>query len=57
MTYVVTENCIKCKFMDCVKVCLLPLASGVRVGGYREKALEHLGEPLRNATDLEPDHV
>lgn len=21
MTYVVTENCIKCKFMDCVEVC------------------------------------
>ena len=21
MTYVVTENCIKCKFTDCVKVC------------------------------------
>jgi ferredoxin len=21
MTYVVTENCIKCKFMDCVGVC------------------------------------
>ena len=21
MTYVVTENCIKCKFMDCVDVC------------------------------------
>jgi hypothetical protein len=30
---------------------------GVRIGGHREKALEHLGEPLRNATDLEPDHV
>ena len=21
MTYVVTENCIKCKYMDCVEVC------------------------------------
>jgi ferredoxin len=21
MTYAVTENCIKCKFMDCVEVC------------------------------------
>ena len=21
MTYIVTENCIKCKFMDCVEVC------------------------------------
>ena len=21
MTYVVTENCIRCKFMDCVEVC------------------------------------
>ena len=21
MTYVVTESCIKCKFMDCVQVC------------------------------------
>ncbi len=21
MTYVVTENCIKCKFMDCIEVC------------------------------------
>ena len=21
MTFVVTENCIKCKFMDCVEVC------------------------------------
>ena len=21
MTYVVTENCIKCKFMDCTEVC------------------------------------
>ena len=21
MTYVVTKNCIKCKFMDCVEVC------------------------------------
>ena len=21
MSYVVTENCIKCKFMDCVEVC------------------------------------
>ena len=21
MAYVVTENCIKCKFMDCVEVC------------------------------------
>jgi ferredoxin len=21
MTYLVTENCIKCKFMDCVEVC------------------------------------
>ena len=21
MTYVVTDNCIKCKFIDCVKVC------------------------------------
>ena len=21
MTYVVTEACIKCKFMDCVEVC------------------------------------
>jgi ferredoxin len=21
MTYVVTENCIKCKFLDCVEVC------------------------------------
>ena len=21
MTYVVTENCIKCKYMDCVKAC------------------------------------
>ncbi|OYW61763.1 MAG: ferredoxin [Rhizobiales bacterium 17-65-6] len=21
MTYVVTENCIRCKFMDCVSVC------------------------------------
>lgn len=21
MTYVVTDNCIKCKFMDCVEVC------------------------------------
>ena len=21
MTFVVTENCIKCKYMDCVKVC------------------------------------
>jgi ferredoxin len=21
MTYVVTENCIKCKYMDCVSVC------------------------------------
>jgi hypothetical protein len=30
---------------------------GVGVGGHREKALEYLGEPLRNATDLEPDHV
>jgi hypothetical protein len=30
---------------------------GIRVGGHLEKALEHLGEPLRNATDLEPDHV
>ena len=23
MTYVVVENCIKCKFMDCVEVCLV----------------------------------
>src|SRR5271170_428836 len=30
---------------------------GVRVGSHREKAIEHLGEPLRNATDLESDHV
>lgn len=21
MTYVVTENCVKCKYMDCVEVC------------------------------------
>ncbi|MXV44174.1 DUF3470 domain-containing protein [Saccharibacter sp. 17.LH.SD] len=21
MTYVVTENCVRCKFMDCVEVC------------------------------------
>ena len=21
MTYIVTENCIKCKYMDCVEVC------------------------------------
>jgi ferredoxin len=21
MTYIVTENCIRCKFMDCVEVC------------------------------------
>jgi NAD-dependent dihydropyrimidine dehydrogenase PreA subunit len=21
MTYVVTENCIKCKYLDCVEVC------------------------------------
>ena len=21
MTYVVTDNCIKCKYMDCVEVC------------------------------------
>ncbi|HCW62204.1 MAG TPA: ferredoxin, partial [Sphingobium sp.] len=21
MTYVVTDNCIRCKFMDCVEVC------------------------------------
>ncbi len=21
MTYVVTENCIRCKYMDCVEVC------------------------------------
>ena len=21
MTYVVTENCIKCKYMDCIEVC------------------------------------
>jgi len=21
MTFVVTENCIKCKYMDCVEVC------------------------------------
>lgn len=21
MTYIVTENCIKCKFMDCIEVC------------------------------------
>jgi NAD-dependent dihydropyrimidine dehydrogenase PreA subunit len=21
MTFIVTENCIKCKYMDCVKVC------------------------------------
>ena len=21
MTYLVTENCIKCKYMDCVEVC------------------------------------
>ena len=21
MTYIVNENCIKCKFMDCVEVC------------------------------------
>ncbi|MGH7161386.1 MAG: ferredoxin, partial [Acetobacteraceae bacterium] len=21
MTYVVTESCIRCKFMDCVEVC------------------------------------
>ncbi|MGY9000031.1 MAG: ferredoxin FdxA [Rhodospirillales bacterium] len=21
MTYIVTENCVKCKFMDCVEVC------------------------------------
>ncbi|MGA7525997.1 MAG: ferredoxin, partial [Pseudolabrys sp.] len=21
MTYVVVENCIKCKYMDCVEVC------------------------------------
>ena len=21
MTYVVNENCIRCKFMDCVEVC------------------------------------
>lgn len=21
MTYIVTDNCIKCKFMDCVEVC------------------------------------
>ena len=24
MTYVVTENCIKCKFTDCVDVCPVP---------------------------------
>lgn len=21
MTYVVTDNCIKCKYMDCIEVC------------------------------------
>ncbi|MFP5432849.1 MAG: ferredoxin, partial [Alphaproteobacteria bacterium] len=21
MTYVVTDNCIRCKYMDCVEVC------------------------------------
>jgi ferredoxin len=27
MTYVVTENCIRCKYMDCVEVC--PVDCGV----------------------------
>jgi hypothetical protein len=30
---------------------------GVRPGCDRQEAIEHLGQPLRNATDLEPDHV
>jgi ferredoxin len=28
MTYVVTEACIKCKYMDCVEVC--PIQDGTR---------------------------
>ncbi len=30
---------------------------GVCVGGDRQKAIEHLGQPLRNATDSELNHV
>ena len=29
----------------------------IRAGGHREKAIEHLGQPLRNATNIELDHV
>ena len=25
MTYIVNDNCIKCKLMDCVEVCPVPL--------------------------------
>ena len=27
MTYIVNDNCIKCKLMDCVEVCPVPLTN------------------------------
>jgi hypothetical protein len=49
LTYIVDENCIRCKIMDCVEVCpvdcffansffSLPAAADVRRGGSRIRA-------------------
>ena len=43
MTYVVTENCIKCKYMDCVEVCPVDCFYVGR---------EHAGHPSRTSASI-----
>ena len=38
MTYVVTENCIKCKYTDCVEVCPVdPNSPFAKLAALREQ--------------------
>ena len=42
MTYVVTDNCIKCKYMDCVEVCLSIVSTRATTCGHPSRRVHRL---------------
>ena len=44
-------------FGKCGQVAILDRRLGVRPGRHRQEAAEDFRQPLRNPTNLEPDHV